>query len=56
MHARALDTDWGTWDPPRTADAVLPWAHIAAGLHQDFIWNDWQEPWARARLLIAGDS
>jgi hypothetical protein len=26
----------------RTRDEVLPWGHIAAGLHQDFLWQDWQ--------------
>ena len=26
----------------RTRDEVLPWAHIAAGLHADFLWDDWQ--------------
>ena len=22
---------------------VLPWAHISAGLHQDFLWQDWRD-------------
>lgn len=26
----------------RTADEVLPWAHLTAGLHPDFLWDDWQ--------------
>src|SRR5262249_61028837 len=26
----------------RTADEVLPWDHISAGLHRDFLWQDWQ--------------
>ena len=26
----------------RTVDEVLPWAHLTAGLHQDFLWDDWQ--------------
>ena len=25
----------------RTADEVLPWEHIDAGLHRDFLWQDW---------------
>ncbi len=28
---------------PRPADEVLPWAHVSAGLHPDFLWQDWQE-------------
>jgi radical SAM family uncharacterized protein len=27
----------------RTEDEVLPWAHLTAGLHHDFLWNDWQD-------------
>ena len=26
----------------RTADEILPWDHITAGLHKDFLWQDWQ--------------
>ncbi|HEX4984125.1 MAG TPA: TIGR03960 family B12-binding radical SAM protein [Ilumatobacteraceae bacterium] len=26
----------------RTADEVLPWQHLTAGLHTDFLWHDWQ--------------
>ena len=22
---------------------VLPWDHISAGLHKDFLWQDWQD-------------
>ena len=27
--------------PPRRGE-VLPWAHLTAGLHEDFLWDDWQ--------------
>ena len=27
----------------RTEDEVLPWDHISAGLHRDFLWQDWQD-------------
>jgi radical SAM family uncharacterized protein len=27
----------------RTEDEVLPWDHISAGLHKDFLWGDWQD-------------
>jgi radical SAM family uncharacterized protein len=26
----------------RSEDEVLPWAHLTAGLHHDFLWDDWQ--------------
>lgn len=26
----------------RTGDEILPWDHITAGLHRDFLWQDWQ--------------
>jgi radical SAM family uncharacterized protein len=41
MHAEGLDPDWFV-TRHRTRDEVLPWAHIAAGLHADFLWDDWQ--------------
>ena len=27
----------------RRADEALPWDHISAGLHRDFLWQDWQD-------------
>ena len=27
----------------RDRDERLPWAHVSAGLHPDFLWDDWQE-------------
>ncbi len=27
----------------RGRDEVLPWDHISAGLHKDFLWDDWQD-------------
>jgi radical SAM family uncharacterized protein len=41
MHAEGLDPDWYV-TRHRTRDEVLPWDHIAAGLHHDFLWDDWQ--------------
>ena len=38
MHAEGLDPDWYV-TRHRTRDEVLPWAHIAAGLHADFLWQ-----------------
>jgi radical SAM family uncharacterized protein len=41
MHAEGLDPDWYV-TRHRTRDELLPWSHIAAGLHADFLWDDWQ--------------
>ena len=41
MAAEGLDPDWYV-TRHRTRDEVLPWDHIAAGLHHDFLWDDWQ--------------
>ena len=41
MAAEGLDPAWFV-TRHRTADEVLPWDHIAAGLHRDFLWQDWQ--------------
>jgi len=27
----------------RTEDELLPWDHLDAGLHKDFLWQDWQD-------------
>jgi len=27
----------------RSATECLPWAHVSAGLHPDFLWQDWQQ-------------
>ncbi len=27
----------------RAEDEALPWDHISAGLHRDFLWGDWQD-------------
>jgi hypothetical protein len=26
----------------RTEHEILPWDHLTAGLHKDFLWGDWQ--------------
>jgi radical SAM family uncharacterized protein len=41
MAAEGLDPDWYV-TRHRTREEVLPWDHIAAGLHHDFLWDDWQ--------------
>ena len=41
MAACGLSIDWYV-HRHRTQDEVLPWAHVTAGLHADFLWHDWQ--------------
>ena len=40
MARHGLSIDWYV-HRERPLDELLPWAHISAGLHQDFLWNDW---------------
>ena len=42
MARHDLSIDWYV-TRHRTGDEVLPWDHISAGLHRDFLWQDWQE-------------
>ena len=49
MAAEGLDPDWYV-TRHRSADEILPWDHIAAGLHRDFLWQDWQEALAEHGL------
>jgi radical SAM family uncharacterized protein len=41
MAEHGLDIDWYV-HRHRTEDEVLPWDHISAGLHKDFLWQDWR--------------
>jgi radical SAM family uncharacterized protein len=42
MAAHGLSTDWYV-HRHRTQHEVLPWDHLSAGLHKDFLWDDWQD-------------
>jgi radical SAM family uncharacterized protein len=42
MERHGLSVDWYV-HRQRSLDEVLPWAHVSAGLHQDFLWQDWQD-------------
>jgi hypothetical protein len=42
MAEHGLSTDWYV-HRDRVREEVLPWAHISAGLHEDFLWHDWQD-------------
>ena len=41
LEATGLSLDWYVFRH-RRADEVLPWAHLSAGLHHEFLWDDWQ--------------
>jgi len=42
MAAHGLPVDWFVHRHRGEAE-VLPWDHISAGLHKDFLWQDWQD-------------
>jgi radical SAM superfamily enzyme YgiQ (UPF0313 family) len=42
MARHGLSIDWYV-HRDRPADEVLPWGHVSAGLHPDFLWQDWQD-------------
>jgi radical SAM family uncharacterized protein len=41
MEAEGLAVDWYVYRH-RSRDEILPWSHLTAGLHEDFLWADWQ--------------
>src|SRR5204863_1933224 len=47
MADHGLSTDWYV-HRHRTEDEVLPWDHISAGLHKDFLWQDWRDALAES--------
>jgi radical SAM family uncharacterized protein len=47
MAEHGLSIDWYV-HRERDRDEVLPWAHISAGLHEDFLWQEWQDALAAA--------
>ena len=42
MAEHGLDPDWYT-HRHRSEAEVLPWDHLSAGLHKDFLWQDWRD-------------
>ncbi len=42
MAACGLDADWYA-HRHRSVNEVLPWDHLSAGLHTDFLWQDWRD-------------
>jgi radical SAM family uncharacterized protein len=49
MDRHGLSVDWYVYRH-RTDDELLPWDHLSAGLHRDFLWQDWQDALAGAGL------
>jgi radical SAM family uncharacterized protein len=49
MAAHGLSLDWYV-HRHRTEDEVLPWDHLSAGLHKDFLWQDWRDALAEVGL------
>jgi radical SAM family uncharacterized protein len=47
MASHGLSVDWYV-HRDRSRYEVLPWAHISAGLHEDFLWQEWQDALAAA--------
>ncbi len=41
LAAEGLSLDWYV-HRHRTEHEVLPWDHLTAGLHRDFLWDDWR--------------
>ncbi len=42
MAHHGLDLDWYVYRH-RTEHEMLPWDHLSAGLHKDFLWTDWKD-------------
>ena len=49
MAAHGLDPDWYVHRHRDEAE-VLPWDHLSAGLHKDFLWQDWRDALAEVGL------
>lgn len=41
MAAESLEVEWFT-TRHRDESEILPWEHLSAGLHRDFLWQDWR--------------
>jgi radical SAM family uncharacterized protein len=49
MAAEGLSLEWYV-NRHRDEHEVLPWDHLSAGLHRDFLWQDWQSALAEHGL------
>jgi radical SAM superfamily enzyme YgiQ (UPF0313 family) len=46
---QGVDPEWYVYRH-RTEGEVLPWDHLSAGLHKDFLWQDWRDALAEVGL------
>lgn len=49
LEANGIDPEWYAYRH-RREDEVFPWDHLSAGLHKDFLWQDWQDALAEVGL------
>ena len=49
MAEHGLEADWYA-HRHRTEQEALPWDHLSAGLHKDFLWQDWRDALAEVGL------
>ncbi|MEI7623138.1 MAG: TIGR03960 family B12-binding radical SAM protein [Actinomycetes bacterium] len=49
MASHGINPDWYAYRH-RTEHEVLPWDHLSAGLHKDFLWQDWRDALAEVGL------
>jgi radical SAM family uncharacterized protein len=49
LERHGLSLDWYVYRH-RSEDEVLPWDHLSAGLHKDFLWQDWRDALAEVGL------
>ncbi|MBI2703849.1 MAG: TIGR03960 family B12-binding radical SAM protein [Actinobacteria bacterium] len=49
MADHGVSIDWYVYRH-RTEGEVLPWDHLSAGLHKDFLWHDWRDALAEVGL------
>ena len=47
---RGAEPGRGGPPPPGPRTRPLPWDHISAGLHRDFLWSEWQDALAEAAV------
>ena len=47
MEAEGLSMDWYVFRH-REEGEILPWSHLTAGLHEDFLWGDWLDALAES--------
>ncbi len=49
LESHGIDPEWYAYRH-RREDEIFPWDHLSAGLHKDFLWQDWQDALAEVGL------